>query len=295
MRRKYVLMLLFFVALLLICGCSQKSAQRPNGKYTIATTFFPLYDITGKIAGEKAEVFSIVPAGAEPHDYEVSPYDLQRVAESKAFVVLGVEFTQFEDKLVQAAGGNLEVIPAAKDVPLLDSTDNVKDPHIWLSPNNVKVMVRNINEGLKKADPKNADYYEQNAKKVIENLTMLDSKFKLALSNCNKKLILVTHNAYSYIGKDYGFKTIYISGLDPESEPTPKQIKALVDASKQNNIKYVFYEELVDPKIARTIASEVGAQTLELNPLEGSKNPSEDYFSMMRKNLINLKIAMECK
>ena len=169
-----------------------------------------------------------------------------------------------------------------------------KDPHFWLSPENVKQMVRNVKDGLVKADPQNAALYERNALQSIDRLSALDQEFRTGLASCARDTVLVSHNAFSYLGRDYGFEVIGLSGLSPEAEPTPQQIKKLVDEAKERKLKYVFYETLVDPRVSSAIASEVGAQLLELNPLEGAKDGEVTYFSLMRKNLANLRTAMEC-
>ena len=130
---------------------------------------------------------------------------------------------------------------------------------------------------------------------LIEQLKLLDAEFKEGLAECRKRIVLVNHNAFAYLAMDYEFDVISISGLEPEAEPTPQQLAELVDRARENDIKYVFYEKLVDPKVARTIAKEVNAETLELNPLEGSSDPSDNYLSLMRQNLENLRKAMECQ
>jgi len=276
------------VLLVLLTAC----AAPPSSHLRIATSFFPLYDLTKAIVGNQAEAYSLVPAGTEPHEYEPSPSDSRHVAESAAFVTMGVEFAPFEDKLANAAE-RVKIIRAGTDVPLITSGD-VTDPHIWLSPKNAKIMAQNIAQGIIALDSVNAAEYEQNAQELQKQLDSLDADFTAGLAGCQKHTVLVSHNAFSYLGRDYGFETIHISGLEPETEPTPMQIKDIVDTAKRNDLHYVFYEELVDPRVAQTIAEEVGAKTLELSPLEGSGNPQDTYVSLMRQNLKNLRIALEC-
>jgi zinc transport system substrate-binding protein len=168
------------------------------------------------------------------------------------------------------------------------------DPHIWLSPKNAKLMVNNIKNGLMAADPKNADVYLANAQKLSQELDELDAEYKTGLAACAKDVVLVNHNAFSYLARDYGFEIITIHGLEPEAEPTPGQLQELIEEAKEHDIKYVFYEELVDPRVAQTIANEVGAQTLELNPLE-SGSSGDNYVALMQENLENLQLALECE
>ena len=273
-----------------------------NEKLTLAATFWPVYDLARAVVGDKGSVYSLVPSGVEPHDYEPSSGDIQKLNNADIFVTLGIEFEEFEEDLVNSVNPNVKVVPAGSGISLIKLSDehedehhhSGEDPHIWLSPRNAQLMAQNIMNGLVSSDSSNVEYYEQTGKKLIEDLKMLDEEFEIGLSFCEKDVILVNHNAFSYLARDYGFTTIEISGLEPEAEPTPQQLAELIEEAEEHNLKYVFYEELVDSRIAETIANEVGAQTLELNPLEGTSDSSATYLSLMRKNLANLKIALEC-
>ena len=310
MKNTY-LAILVLIGLLVLAGCSapQKTTQQPvqNEKISVAATFYPLYDLTKSIIGDKGTVYSIVPAGVEPHDYEPNPSEFTKLSNSEAFVIMGIEFAEFEEDLGNV-NPNAKIISASTGISLLKAEEEEgheeeeaedehtgEDPHIWLSPRNAQKMALNIMTGLIEGNPSNGEYYLQNGQKLIDDLKALDQEFKAGLASCDKDVILVNHNAFSYLARDYGFSTIEISGLEPETEPTPKQLAKLIEEAEEHDIKYVFYEELVDSRIARTIAEEVGAQTLELNPLEGTSDPSATYFSLMRKNLANLEVALECQ
>ncbi len=277
---------------LLLAGCTQAPAQQ-GGKAVVLATFFPLYDFTQKVVGDTTEVRTLVPAGVEPHDYEPTPQDLLKAQQAQAFVTMGLEFASLEEKTAQAMGPSMRVIDAAKGIPLRE-TGGMKDPHIWLSPKKAAQMLDNIAAGLKETYPGNAERYEENRVKASADLKALDQDFKKGLARCGQDTILVSHNAFSYLADDYGFKTLFISGLEPEAEPEPEQLADLIDAAKREKLKYIFYEELVDPTVSETIAREAGLQTMRLSPLEGTKDPDADYLSLMRENLGNLKLALEC-
>lgn len=305
MKHTYLIMIAL-VGLLMVAGCSapQKTTQQAvqNEKINVATTFWPLYDLTKSIIGDKGMVYSIVPAGVEPHDYEPNPSDFQKLNDADVFVTMGVEFAEFEDTLISSVPSSVKVIPAGNGISQLAASDDEqeehfggKDPHIWLAPKNAQKMATNIMNGLIQADPDNAEYYLENGQKVINDLKSLDAEFVAGLENCQKNVVLVGHNAFSYLGRDYGFNTLFLSGLEPEAEPTPQELAALIDAAKANDIKYVFYEELVDPRVSKIIADEVGAQTMVLSPLEGTTNPTDTYFTLMRQNLHNLEVALGCQ
>ncbi|HII17075.1 TPA: zinc ABC transporter solute-binding protein [Candidatus Woesearchaeota archaeon] len=313
--------------LLLAFGCAQQEPfqqESDEGRITIAATFFPLYDLTRNIAGDYATAFSVVPQGAEPHDYEPKPSDILRLSEAGGFVTLGLglEFERIEETLIEGAGNGIVIIDAGIGVPLINSEEDDHteedagelvqsevheeetaaqehrhtglDPHIWLSPRNMIIMAGTVSEGLQKLDPEHAQEYKANAEAYIARLEALDEAFSSGLSDCAKDTILVNHMAFTYLADAYGFSQIAVGGLSPEIEPTPKQIQELIREAREHDIAYVFYEEFVDPKVAYAIAAEVGAKALELNPAEGTKDADAGYLSLMEKNLANLRLALEC-
>lgn len=168
------------------------------------------------------------------------------------------------------------------------------DPHFWMSPKNVIEITNTITNALAKADPENASYYITNANTYKQKLLELHNDFEVGLANCEKDEIITTHAAFAYLGRDYGFEQIPIFGLSPDHEPSPSQIIKLIEEAKHHGIKHIFYEELVDPRVAQTIASEVGAEVLVLNNIEGSKD-GKGYIELMTQNLDNLKIALQCE
>jgi zinc transport system substrate-binding protein len=298
----------------MVFGCTGAQVQQNNTKLQAVASFYPVYDITKAVGGDLVEAISLVPSGVEPHEYEPTPKEIENLNNAEVFVILGTNFAEFEHDLEHSMEGKLKVINAGEGVFLINASEEEHeeeeideghaeedeqshsgtDPHIWLSPKNMIKMSQNVRDGLVESDTKNAENYKENADAYIVKLQALNTEYKNGLSNCKKDVILVSHRAFGYLARDYGFEQIAISGISPESEPTPQEMATLVEEAREHDVKYVFYEELVDPRIAQTIASEVNATALELNPIEGTKNPGEDYFSLMRKNLANLKLALEC-
>lgn len=171
------------------------------------------------------------------------------------------------------------------------------DPHTWASPKNARIEAKNIKDALVKADEKNKDYYEENFKKLDDDLKALDESFSSELSKLSNKTVVVQHEAYGYMMRDYGLKQKGIQGLSPDSEPDPSRMKEIVNFAKANNVKVIFFEELISPKVAETIAREVGAETKVLNPVEGLTkeqiDKGDDYISVMKQNLEELKNALK--
>jgi zinc transport system substrate-binding protein len=288
------------LASLLLAGCASHQAQpAQGGRMKAVATFYPMYDVLKSVGGDKVEASSLVPNGVEPHDYDPTPKQIVDLGDAGVVVELGIGFDSLEGKLANGIGKGAVVVNASRGVSLAeggqeDPTAAGVDPHVWVSPRRMIIITENVRKGLDEADPSGSTYYDANAAAYEAKLRELDSEFTAGLSNCSKPVILTSHNAFGYLASDYGFRQLYVSGLTPEAEPTPQQIANLVDTARDDNITVVFYEELVDPRVSQTIAEEVGARTMELSPLEGTKNQSEDYFSIMRRNLDSLRTAMEC-
>ncbi|MBI2459378.1 MAG: zinc ABC transporter substrate-binding protein [Parcubacteria group bacterium] len=301
MNRKaiiFFILALFFIGLAFISVKNFKELAKPalSGKLQVAASFYPLYFFSRQIGGDKAEVANIMPAGAEPHDYEPTALDLAKLENSRLIILNG--------NGLEAWGDNLKKIIDHKKTKIitveteLDATANV-DPHVWLSPPLAKNMVDKIAQGFEQTDPLNKDYYEANVKALKDKLNSLDMAYKQTLSNCSQKNIIASHAAFGYLAKAYGFNQRAITGLTPDIEPTPAQLVDITKFARDNQIKYIFFESLASPKLAQTVAREIGADTLELNPLEGLSQEElaqgKNYFSIMQDNLTNLKTALQCQ
>ncbi|WP_189024840.1 metal ABC transporter solute-binding protein, Zn/Mn family [Paenibacillus albidus] len=171
------------------------------------------------------------------------------------------------------------------------------DPHTWVSPKSALIMAENIKNSLLTADPAHKEGYEERYAKLAERLQTLDNKFRDELAKVPNKEIVVSHQAFSYMARDYGLTQHAIMGLSPDSEPRGQDLVELANTVKTEGIKYIFFEELVSDKLAKTLANEAGVETMVLNPVEGlteeqAKN-GENYFTLMEKNLQNLILALQ--
>ena len=173
------------------------------------------------------------------------------------------------------------------------------DPHIWLDPILVKQQVNVIRDGLIEADPQNKEHYEENARIYNNKMDALDMKINSALSSCQKDTIVPYHNAFSYLGERYDIHIMALGGMAPDSEASAAEIAEFVDFVKDNDIKVIFSEELVDPRLAEVIAAEANAQVLLFSPLEALTSEEADrnvsYIDKMEDNLDSLKVALECQ
>lgn len=286
-----------FAGILFILQKKQTSSLSKTNKIKVTATFYPLAEFARNVGGDLVEVTTIVPPGAEPHDYEPTPQDIATIASSKVFIMNG--------NGVDAWGEKLQTDLQKKGVVIIKMSDSLNplthssDPHFWLDPVLAKAMTHSIQEALGKTDPARVPVYEKNALSYETKLEELDTLYRQNLSSCKNNEIIVSHNAFSYLGKRYNFSTIPISGISPEEEPSPKKLAEIAELATQKNIHYIFFETLVNPKLAETIAKEVGAQTLVLNPLEGlgqkEVQSGKNYITVMEDNLTNLKLALVCQ
>lgn len=290
---------------------SAGSTVESSKKLSVCTSFYAMYDFTKKIAGDKAVITNLVPAGTEPHDWEPGTRDMIALEKADVLVLNGASMEGWADKVTSALQNkNLVVITASDGVKLLEGHQQTKkkkgkdaskkaehDPHVWLNPQNAKKEMENIKNALVKADEANKMVYESNYEKYAKELDKLDEEYRTTLRTLKNKNIIVAHEAYGYLCNAYGLNQIGIEGFAADSEPDPAKMAEIIDFAKENNVKIIFFEELVSPKVAEIIAKSVGAKTEVLNPIEGLTDEQlaqgDDYLTVMRKNLSVLKAALE--
>jgi zinc transport system substrate-binding protein len=305
MKQKIILLIALVVMVLggIWFTLKNQTNRIGNNKLQVTTSFYPYYFFASQIGGEKVNVINITPPGGEPHDYEPTPQDIINIESSKLLILNG-NVEPWGNKIKDLLKGKKTVILETGNGLFTQSVidengTNSTDPHIWLSLKLAKVQVNSILKELVQIDPQNTDYYQANANKLLAALDSLDREYRTGLDNCSSKNIITSHAAFGYLAADYGLKQVPITGLSPDSEPSLQQLTDITQFAKANNVKYIFFESLVSPKLSQTIASEVGAQTLVLNPIEGL-TPNDlaqgrTYLTVMQNNLNNLKIALDCK
>ncbi|WP_445488671.1 metal ABC transporter substrate-binding protein [Niallia sp. 03133] len=308
-----------FSVLILIVGCSnnkensdsQNTSQKD--KLQIVTTFYPMYEFTKKIAGEKANVTLLIPSTIEPHDWEPTPKDVGNIQKADLFIYNSTEMETWVPEIIGTLNGaNVTFVEASKGITLLQEAEEQHegedheaseeqhshevDPHVWLSPVLAQQEVETITKAIIKEDPKNKDYYNQNSTSFLQKLKDLDSKYKTELQNKTSNEFITQHTAFSYLANQYGLIQVPIAGLSPEQEPSAAKLADLKEFAKEHAIKVIYFEELASTKVADTLANEVGAKTEVLNPLEGlstkDQKEGKDYISVMEENLAQLKISL---
>ena len=295
-------------------GCRRGFGKEAQGKVKVVASIYPVYDFVQKVGGDQVAVLMLVPSGTEPHTWEPSSRDMLVLEEADMFVYNGAGMEAWAEDITQSVQNkDLMIVEASCEVELLkidhdeeheehDHKDEHEDhdeeghhhhgefdPHVWLSPENAKIEMRTIMEALKKTDPEHAEIYEKNFQVASQECDKLDAEYRAALSPYEGKHIVVAHEAYGYLCHAYGLEQIGIEGVSADQEPDAARMREIIDMAKEYDIKCFFFEELVDPKVAKTIADEAGCQTAALSPLDGLTKEDIDsgreYFSVMRDNL----------
>lgn len=301
--KKSVLLLSVLLSAALLAGCAGTgSVKKDSGKLSVTASFYPLYDFAVKLGGDKADVTNLTPSGVEPHDWEPSSNDMITLENADILVYNGSGMESWTDSALSALSNkDLIVVEASNGLSDLtadseDGSGTSADPHVWLDPECAKAEMKAILDAYIKADPGNEAYYQANYDKYAAEFDQLDKEFSDALSGLTQKNIVVAHEAFGYLCRAYGLTQMPIEGLSADSEPSSSRMSEIIDFVRENNVKVIFFEELVSPKVAEAIAKETGSATAVLNPLEGitadQKNAGEDYFSIMRENLATLTASL---
>ncbi|MFQ5782699.1 MAG: metal ABC transporter substrate-binding protein [Nitrosopumilus sp.] len=277
----------------------QQYSKTENNKLQVISSFYPLHEFAENVGQEKVDVNSIVPIGVEPHDWEPTIKDIQRMQKSDLIIINGIGFENWIDNLNQT-GYQGKIVDTSNGILVKDATEDHDehenkiqthgDPHIWLNPVYAKIQVQNIADAFSKSDPKNQGYYQLNAAKYVEKLDLLDSKIRTELSHCNHDFIAF-HNAFSYFADEYDLNQhTIISSNSLHVEATAKTLENVISIARELNVKIIFSEENVNTKTSEIIANELGGKVLVLSPLEVDSDGT--YISKMTENLNNLKEAL---
>jgi zinc transport system substrate-binding protein len=283
---------LVLVALVPLLGACGSSRAGGGGEPTVVASFYPLAYVAERIAGDRAEVVNLTPPGAEAHDIELTSAQVIDISEADLVLYLGGGFQPAVEEVVGDAA--IDVSEGLQTLPATDEEEASFDPHIWLDPTRLVRISELVSESLADADPANADAYRASSDDLIDDLDQLDREFEEGLADCASRDFVTSHEAFGYLAARYDLEQIGIAGLDPEAEPSPQRIAEVTDFVGRHDITTIFFETLVSPEVAETIASETGATTAELDPLEGPPNEG-DFLTAMRANLQALEEALGCR
>jgi zinc transport system substrate-binding protein len=272
-------------------ACGLGSDGESGGSTTIVAAFYPLAYAAEQIGGPQVDVMNLTPPGTEPHDVELSARDVERVRSADFVFYIGSGFQPaLEDALEGSQAAAVDLLEGLRLREAADAGEDLDvDPHVWLDPLRYAEMSDRIGRALGRPEQ---------AAKFRAQLESLDREYEAALSQCTRREIVTSHAAFGYLAERYRLEQIAITGLSPEAEPTPRKLEDVVEEVRRQGATTVFFETLVSPRLAETVARETGASTAVLNPLEGLTEKElargEDYFSLMLANLKTLRQALEC-
>jgi zinc transport system substrate-binding protein len=266
-------------------GCGDSSSDESHGRRDVVAAFYPLAFAAEQIGGKSVDVTNLTPAGAEPHDLEVSPQDVGRIRSADLVLLLG---RGFQPQLEDAAGSGNDVLRLL-DTPGLRVRRN-DDPHVWLDPLRYALVVERIGRAL--GNTRAAD-------RLVHRLHRLDRDYRRGLGGCTRREIVTSHEAFGYLAERYHLRQVAITGLNPEAEPTPRDLAHVIRVVRESRATTVFAETLLPRRLAETVARETGARTAVLNPIEGLTSEEAtrglDYFALMRANLAALREGLGCR
>jgi zinc transport system substrate-binding protein len=286
--------------LVLAAGCGSGASGSTDGRQRLVTAFYPLEYLSQRLGGPEAEVTSLTKPGAEPHDVELNPRQVGSINDADLVVYLKGFQPAVDQAVAQEAkdrafdaGSVVERLAAAPDDGHGHEAKG-PDPHIWLDPVRYATINDRLAERLAQADPAHAVDYRSRAAALHTELDRLDREYATGLKTCARRDIVTSHTAFGYLAARYDLHEVGITGLSPEAESTPQRLADVATEAREHGATTIFFETLVSPKVAETIAREVGAKTAVLDPIEGKTDESADYFTMMRANLATLTEALGC-
>jgi zinc transport system substrate-binding protein len=284
-----------------VAGGTTEAGTQSEG-LRVATAFYPLTFLAERLGGEDAEVEDLTAAGAEPHDLELTPRQVARVAE--ADLVLHLDgFQPSVDEAVQRqarqAALDVSTVTALEPgyVPLEDGVQHAAeeglDPHVWLAPLRYAAIADAVAGRMSELRPADSARFRERAQRLRGELTRLDEEFRAGLASCERREIVTSHNAFGYLAAAYGLEQVPIAGFTPDTEPSPRRLAEVATYAEAQGVTTVYFEELVDPAVAEALAREVGAEPAALSPLEAAPETG-DYFTRMRENLAALRQGLGC-
>jgi len=276
------------VVLALVGAGVSAVAATAASRRSVVASFYPIAYAAQRVGGDRVHVTNLTPAGAEPHDLELAPDQVDGLLDADVVFELGQGFQPAVERAAEQ-----------RDRPTVTLlARGTKDPHIWLDPVQMQRIVRVVQHELTSTDPKGRAVYARNAQRLLGQLGALDHRYADGLAHCQRRVIVTAHEAFGYLARRYGLRQEGVAGVSPDSEPDARRLGQLADLIKRTGATVVFTESLVDPRLAETLAREAGVKTEALNPLEGLTDVElahgADYVTVMDENLAKLRGALGC-
>jgi len=306
MNRNLATATLATLATVALAACSNpadSATDAESADITVSAGFYPLAFVADQVAGTHAAVQLLTAPGVEPHDLELSPMTVREMQTADIVLYLA-DFQPAVDDAVATTqvdaldvGSIVELRAAEQQEGAKEDADNAQgasDPHFWLDPTLLAEYAKGVANEFSDIDPTNAAAYTANANALADKLTDLDTAFTSGLAQCERRDIFVSHEAFGYLTERYDLRQEGLAGLAPEAEPSPARLREIRDLMAADGSTTIFTESLVSASVAEALASDAGATTAVLDPLEGVTG-DDDYITVMTRNLEELRTALDCK
>ena len=283
-----IVLLLIFVGIFLYFYFNKNSnsisTNQTGGKIKIATTIFPVYDIARNVVGDKIQVIQVVPPGASPHTFEVSPKTATELQGVKAIFKIGNGLDDWIDGVAQSGAPDAPIFILSQGIDLRRFSDGSVDPHYWLALNNAQTIAKNIFQDILEIDPANKDYYQNNLDAYLIKLDVADKKISATLADVSQKNIAVFHDAWYYFAQRYGLNVVTAFEPFPGKEPTPQYLSQFINDIKKYNLKVVFIEPQFSAQSLEQIAKDQGVNLVLINPADGGSSGNDDLITLLEND-----------
>jgi zinc transport system substrate-binding protein len=298
MRRWVLGMAVLGLVASLTTGCR---IPRPD-ENTVVASFYPLYFIAERVAGRYNHVVDLTPPGVEPHEYELSVRQVAEIDNARVgFYERGVAPSVDQAMDNDSPDHRLDVtdvvhLAASVGGSDVESTSDDRDPHFWQDPSLMAEAATAFADTMATADPAHAAYYRTQGRRLAGDLHRLDTAYADTLASCRIRTVVVSHDAFEYAARRYHLDIVPIAGIEPDAEPSFQRLHDLANLIRDRGVTTVFFETLASPRLAESLAGDVGVRTGVLDPIEGltSADPDATYLTLMRQNLAALAKAGDC-
>ena len=305
MKKKLSILAVLTSLGLILSGCSSSESTSDASGIKVVAAMYPLEFVATTIGGDLVSVENFTPPGVEPHDLELTPSQIVTLDDADLLLFISGFQPALEEAAQQSAPANSLDLLTIDGLNLLTATEDghdhgsedehadeeahsdeemVSDPHVWLDPERLVVVAKAVAAKLSEVDPDNSEVYATNLAAFVAELETLDQKFLTGLASCERDLIVTSHAAFGYLADAYGLSQEAISGLSPESEPTPKRLNEIGKEAKADGTTTIFFETLASPKVAQTLADDLNIEAAVLDPIEGISEVQR-YFSIFERNI----------
>ena len=287
MKKNIMLLFAVVIGVFLISGCVNNAEKESDEKVDVIVSILPQKAFVKAVGGEHVNVKELIPPGGSPATYEPRPSDLANVEKAELYFRIGhIPFEKSHADKFAGLNPDMKVVDTSRDVLLRDFGEQEEhhheevDPHVWLSPMQVKKQVDVIADALSEVDPDNSAEYMKNAKSFRKELDDLHNELNSRFKELKTGKLMVFHPAWGYFADEYGLEQIAIE--QDGKEPTASQLRDLVNVARKENIKVIFIQSQFNKKIAESVAEEIGAMVISVDVL------SEDYVNNMRNVAITI-------